>query len=163
AKAETPAHASSARATPINLWTMRAISRRSFPSTTAAGVRTIELASGRRDIERIEIGAAETAFVRQISRERMALEHSTAWREDVRQRARSAALPAADRDDVAVGIEAHALDAAVRTAMVRGERVQHDRVIERAVGADGIGAQLAALALARLAVGDVQRPLVRRQ
>src|SRR5262245_13852562 len=98
---------------------MRGISlRRSSPPTPAAGLRAIDAASGRRDIERIEIGAAKTASVRHICRERVALERGAARREHVHQWPRSAALPAADRDDVAVGIEAHALDAAVMAAMI---------------------------------------------
>ena len=77
------------------------------------------------------------------------------------QRPRSAALPSADRDDIGLGIQAHALNAAMMPAMIRAEGVQHDRMIERAVAPNRIGAQLALLAFARLAVSDVERLLIR--
>src|SRR5262249_25636242 len=75
-------------------------------------------------------------------------------RKNVHQRTRPAALPAADRNDVAVAIETHALDSAMLAAMIFAENVQNDGMLERAVGADRVGTQLAPLLRTRQAVGD---------
>ena len=48
---------------------------------------------------------------------------------------------AADRDDVAIAIKAHALDSAMLARDLR-RNMQNDGMIERAVGADRIGPQL---------------------
>src|SRR5215475_14248382 len=93
----------------------------------------------------------------------MCPEYRTSRREHVDEWPGAAAPPAADRDDVAVSVKAHAFDAAMRSAMIGTEHVQHDRMIERAVVADRIRTQFAALAVARLSVGDIKRLLVRRQ
>src|SRR6266545_6830192 len=132
-------------------------------AATTPGPRPIEVSATGGDVERIEVPAAEAAFVRKIGRDRVGFEHCARGREHVDQRAWAAALPSADGDDVAVGIETHALDAAVVAAMIGAEAVQHDRVIDGAVVADRIGAQLPFVTLARLAIRHVQGLLVRRQ
>src|SRR4051812_32075254 len=68
-------------------------------------LRTIKMSAAGGDIERVEAGPAETTFVRQVGRKRMALDDGALGREDVDQRARAVAPPAADRDDVAVLVE----------------------------------------------------------
>src|SRR5262245_13460668 len=104
---------------------------RASPLSTAPAARrrAIEMAPAGGDIKRIRPGTAETAVVRQIGRERMRFQDRAAGREYHHQRTRPRALPAADRNDVAIGVEAHALDAAMRTAMVQAEAVQHDWMI----------------------------------
>src|SRR5262249_18764022 len=82
---------------------------------------------------------------------------------NVHQRTRPAALPAADRDDVAVAIKAHALDSAMLAAMIFAENVQNDGMLERAVGVVRVGTQLTPLLRTRQAVGDVNRVLVVRE
>src|SRR5262249_56869153 len=85
---------------------------------------------------------AETAPVRQVRRDRMSFDHRPGRRKNVHQRTRPAALPAADRDDVGVAIETHALDSAMLAAMIFAEYVQNDGMLERAIGADRVGTQL---------------------
>src|SRR5206468_2721714 len=99
-------------------------------SPAAIRLRPIKMPAARRDVKRI---AGKAAFTGQVGGKRVARDHRALWRKDVDQRTGSAALPAADRDDVAVGVEAHSFDAAVRPAMVLAERVQHRRVTGRAV------------------------------
>src|SRR5215471_2714575 len=127
------------------------------------GHRTIEMAAAGRDVKRIKARTAETALVRQVRRDRMSFDHRAGRRKNVHQRTRPAALPAADRDDVAVAIEAHALDSAMLAAMIFAENVENDGMLERAVGADRVGTQLARLLRTRQAVGDVKRALVVRE
>src|SRR6516225_1029256 len=127
------------------------------------GHRTIEMAAAGRDVKRIKARTAETALVRQVRRDRMSFDHRAGRRKNVHQRTRPAALPAADRDDVAVAIETHALDSAMLAAMIFAENVQNDGMLERAVGADRVGTQLAPLLRTRQAVGDVKRALVVRE
>src|SRR5262245_8217150 len=131
--------------------------------TPTPGHRTIEMAAAGRDVKRIKARTAETALVRQVRRDRVSFDHRAGRRKNVHQRTRPAALPAADRDDVAVAIKAHALDSAMLAAMIFAENMENDGMLERAVGADRVGTQLAALLRTRQAVGDVKRVLIMRE
>src|SRR5262245_41596438 len=122
-----------------------------WPAPTSGGLGTIEMPAAGGHVERSKIAVAETAAIGPIGGEGMALDHRTARRKHIDQRPGSAAHPAAAGDDVAVGIEAHAFDPALRPAVVHTEAVQHLAVADAAVGSDGIGAQLPSLVDARLA------------
>src|SRR5262245_34162950 len=93
------------------------------------GAEQLAAASG--DIDRVQVRPADAAFVRQVGWDRMSLEQRAAWRETMDQGPRTAPLPAADRQHIAVLIQAHSLDASMRPAMIAAEGVQHDRMIER--------------------------------
>src|SRR5262249_50564852 len=131
-----------------------------WPAPTSGGLGTIEMPAAGGHVEGSKIVAAETAAIGTIGGEGRALDHRAARREHIDQRPGSATGPAAAGDDVAVGVDAHALDPAVRSAVVRAEAVQHLAMADAAVGGDGIGAQLPSLVDARLAVGDVERRFV---
>src|SRR5438128_1061686 len=95
---------------PIMRRLLRCAGTASASTAPACGRCTKQLASAGGDVEPIEIGPAEAAFVRQVRGDRMAFDRGSVRSEDMHQRPRTAALPSADRDDVAVGVEAHALD-----------------------------------------------------
>jgi hypothetical protein len=134
-----------------------------FLSAPVSGHCTKKLTAAGRDIKRIKLRPAETAFVGQICRDRMTFDQRTARRKDLNKRAWSAALPAAHCNDFAFPVETHPLDTAMMPTVIRSECVQHNRMIERAVVTDGICAQLAPLTFARFAVGHVKRLLIWRQ
>src|SRR5262245_42372911 len=112
------------------------------PAPTSGGLGAVEVPAAGGHVQRSKIGAAETAAIGAVGGERMALDHRAARREQVDQRPGSAAGPAAAGDDVAVAIEAHALDAALRSAVIRTECVKHVAMAGAAVRGNGIGAQL---------------------
>src|SRR5215470_19697175 len=89
------------------------------PETLPLGTRLIEATPGGGDVEEVEIAPPETAFVRQIGRDRMGFDDGASRCEDVDQWSRSAALAAADCDDIAVAIKAHPFDPAMMTTMIR--------------------------------------------
>ena len=77
--------ARSARTTPANRSIMRCLlrcARTLFPSAPASGRCTKKLAAAGRDIKRIKLRPAETAFVGQVRRDRMAFDHRAARRKD---------------------------------------------------------------------------------
>src|SRR5262245_4317922 len=131
-----------------------------WPAPTPGGLGAIEVPAAGGHEERSKIVAAETAAIGTIGGESMALDHRALRREHGDQRPGPAAGPAAAGDDMAVGIEAHTFDPALRSAVVRAESVQHLAMADAAVGGDGIGAQLPSLVDARLAVSDVERRFV---
>src|SRR5262245_66108185 len=111
-----------------------------WPAPTSSGLGAVEVPAAGGHIERSKIAAAETAAIGAIGGEGMALDHRAVWREHVDQRPRSATGPPAAGDDMAVGVEAHALDPALRSAVVRTEAVQHLALADAAVRGEGIGA-----------------------
>src|SRR5262249_56555807 len=123
----------------------------------------VSVTARRGDVKAVEVAAAEAAAVRRVGRQRVGLDHGTARREHVDERAGPAALPTGTGDDVALGVEAHAFDPAVGSANVTAERMHHGAGPEAAVVANRIGTQLAPVLGARLAVGHIERLLVARQ
>src|SRR5262249_49913636 len=109
-----------------------------LPIAAAIGLGPEQLALRRGDVKLVELAAAEAALIRLVGRQRMALDDGSARCDPRDHRPRAAALPAATGNNVAVGIEAQTLDAAVDTAMVLAERMQHRWMIEAAVGANRI-------------------------
>src|SRR5262249_21646697 len=105
---------------------------------------------------------AETDVRGTVGRDGMRFQDAARGREDVEHRARPGDIVAGGRDDVAFGVEAHAVDAAMRAARVLapGE--------ERVVGAEAAGlldrirAQLTRDAFGRAALSDIERPVVAR-
>src|SRR5262245_66396328 len=87
------------------------------PAPTSGGLGAVEVPAAGGHVERSKIAAAETAAIGTIGGEGMALDHRAVRRKHVDQRPRSAPLPAAAGDDVAGGVEAHALDPALRPAL----------------------------------------------
>ena len=86
----------------------------------------------------------------------MGLQHPTIGRKDIDHAARSTDFPAGGGDDVALRVETHAVDATMGI-----EIVQHLMIAQRAIVTDGIGAQFALLAVAILALGDIECLLIR--
>src|SRR5215217_761207 len=84
-----------------------------------SGPRLIQVAVRARDVEQIEIAAAEATAMVLVARNGMSLEHGTVRSKDVDQRSRSALPPSGTGDDIAFAIEAHAFDAAVRALSIR--------------------------------------------
>src|SRR5262245_9623642 len=122
--------------------------------------RFVNVTARRGDVKAVEVAAAEAAAVRRVGRQRVGLDHGTARREHVDERAGPAALPTGTGDDVALGVEAHAFDPAVGSANVTAERVQNGTWAEDAVVSIVHDAQLAPVAGAGLAVGHIERLLV---
>jgi len=132
-----------------------------FATAPDSGYRTIKMAAAGCDVKRIKVRATETAFVGQVRRDWMAFDQRSPGREDVDQWTWATALPTADGNNIAFGVKAHSLNAAVMAAVIQTKRVQEDWMIERAVVANRIGAQFSLLAFARLAVSNVKRLLIR--
>src|SRR5262249_41061032 len=127
------------------------------------GHRTIEMAAAGRDVKRIKARTAETALVWQVGGDRMSFVHRAGRRKNVHQRTGPTALPSANRDDVAIAVKGHAPDSPMLAPMILAENRQNAGMRERAVGADRVGTQLAAVLRTRQAVGDVKRVLVVRE
>src|SRR5262245_25299782 len=77
--------------------------------------RFVKVTARRGDVKAVEIAAAEAAAVRRVGRQRVGLDHGTARRDHVDERAGPAALPPGTGDDVALAAEAHDLATGVRT------------------------------------------------
>src|SRR5215208_2903754 len=90
-----------------------------------SGPRLIQAAVSARDVEQIEIVAAEATAIGLVARNRVSLEHGTVRSKDVDQRSRSALPPAGTGDDIALRVQAHAFDAAVRALCIRPKCVEH--------------------------------------
>ena len=120
----------------------------------AVGAGPVEGAAGG-DVERAEVTVAERAVGGAIFRDGVRFDHAAGGGKDVDQRAGAALLEAGSGDDVAGGVEAHAVNAAVRA-----EVVQDAEGAERIVVEDGVGAELAERVAAVSALRDVERALI---
>ena len=92
----------------------------------------------------------------------MHFEHAASRRKHGDHGPRAAFFPAVGGDDVAVAVEAHAVDAAMRALVVCAPSEQRRISAEAAVCLDRVGAQLARDVILVAAFGDVKRVLVLR-
>ena len=90
----------------------------------------------------------------------MRLQHATRGREHVDHRARAARVIAGGGNDVAFGIETHAVDAAMHAARILAPGEQRVIRAEAAVFLDRVRAQLAGYAQGCAALGDIECSLV---
>src|SRR5688572_5717021 len=96
-------------------------------------------------IKRAEVSLAKSAVGRAVTWHGMGLQDASCGGEDVDHAAGAADFPARRGDDIAIDVEAHAINAAM------GIEVVEDTVLPQcAVLLDGIGAQFAQLTVAIL-------------
>src|SRR5437867_3345581 len=103
------------------------------------------------DVEGSEVVTAERAVRGAGAGDRVSLQDFAGGRKDIHQGAGSADLPPATGDDVAFGIEAHAVDAAVFAEIVQDERGSEGFVVVH-----GVRPELALLGEFAAALGDVK-------
>src|SRR5436190_4097654 len=116
------------------------------------------MAGERRHVQRLQLRVSEDAIGGTALGHGMLFEQAPVWSEDGDSRARSVELPTACRDDVAVSVEGHAVDAAHDP-----EVVQHLVVAEAATVRDRIRAKLSGGGLVVVALRDVERALIERE
>src|SRR5712691_7491838 len=99
----------------------------------------VTAASG--DVERAEISVAKGAVGRPVHRHGMRLQDAACGRKDIQHGPRPSLTPATAGDDVALSIQAHAIDASLDTAGVLPESVQYCVSPQGVIRLQGISTQ----------------------
>src|SRR5690349_6100274 len=94
---------------------------------------------------------AKGAVGRSVDGNGVGFQHAAIGRKDIDHRAGAAILPASGGDDIALNVEAHAVDATVGVEVVQDLVFTH-----RTVVVDRVGAQFALLVLAIFTLRDVE-------
>src|SRR5215475_9322756 len=91
------------------------------------------------DIERSQVSVPKGTVCWPIHRNRVGLEHTARWSKDVDHGARSGLAPSRAGDDVALRVQAHAIDTSLHPTGILSKGMQHAIGSERIVVAQRVG------------------------